>query len=92
MELCAGCIGPLGFVTAPYEMFDTNGRFVKENSPCQMTFVMTCANGHHNYIASDLAFEYGSYEVHNRDLVRGTAEALVDTMVNMLVDIKNSEK
>jgi hypothetical protein len=87
MPLTCASIGPVGFVSAPYEMFDTNGKFVKEHSPCEMTFVLTCANGANGYIASEPAFEYGSYEVHNRVFARGTAEALVDTMVDMLRDM-----
>lgn len=88
MELNAVAIGPIGFVTAPYEMFCTNAIQLKEASPYDITFVLTCTNGHHAYIADELAFTYGSYEVHNRNLVRGTAEDLVDTMVSMLKELK----
>ena len=61
--------------------------YVKENSPFPMTVVMTCANGANGYIASEPAFEYGSYEVHNRVFARGTAEDLAGTMVDMLKDL-----
>ena len=80
------------FITAPYEMFDINAMFVKENSPFETTFVMTVANGSNAYIASDSAFEFnngtGSYEVHNRNFPRGTAEALADNFVEMLNELK----
>lgn len=89
MELNALTIGSVGLVTAPYEMFSTNGLHIKEASPCDITFVLTCTNGHHAYIADELAFTYGSYEVHNRHLIRGSAEALADTMVSMLNELKN---
>ena len=92
MPLTAACIGPVGFVTAPYEMFDTNGKFVKDNSPCPITVVMSCSNGANGYIASEPTFEYGSYEVHNRVFVRGTAEVLADTMVSMIKDMKDNEQ
>jgi hypothetical protein len=88
MELNALTIGSVGLVTAPYEMFCTNGKQIKEGSPCDITFVLTCTNGHHAYIADELAFTYGSYEVHNRHLVRGTAEDLANTMVSMLKELK----
>ena len=88
MELDAVAVGELGFITAPYEMFCSNGKFVKEHSPFPTTFVISCANGQNNYIADDAAFDYGSYEVHNRALVRGTAEKLADTFVDMLKELK----
>jgi len=88
MELNAVSIGDFGFVTAPYEMFCSNAMDVKAASPYAFTFVITCTNGHHAYIANDLAFTYGSYEVHNRHLIRGTAEDLASTMVSMLEEIK----
>ena len=89
MELNAISIGPVGFITAPYEMFDTNGMFIKEGSPFETTFVMTCANGANNYIAADYAFEKGgTYEVHNRVFPRGTAEDLANTYVEMLKRLK----
>ena len=89
IELNAIRVGPVGFVTAPYEMFDTNGMFIKENSPFDTTFVMTCANGDNNYIAAEYAFEgSGTYEVHNRTYPKGSAEALADTFVEMLKSLK----
>lgn len=91
-ELNAVCVGPIGFITAPYEMFDMNAMFVKENSPFETTFVMTVANGSNAYIAAEHAFEFnngtGSYEVHNRTFPRGTAEALADNFVEMLNELK----
>ena len=53
-----------------------------------MTFVISCANGSNNYIASDFTFEYGSYEVHNRTFVRGTGEAVQDKLIEMLNSLK----
>jgi hypothetical protein len=38
------------------------------------------------------AFGYGSYEVHNRRFVRGTAERLADTLVDMLTTGKSIGK
>ena len=89
IELNAVSVGPIGFITAPYEMFDVNGMFIKDNSPFDTTFVMTCANGDNNYIAAEYAFEgSGTYEVHNRTYPKGSAEALADTFVEMLKSLK----
>ena len=85
LELNAIRVGPIGFVTAPYEMFDVSGMAIKDGSPFETTFVMTCANGYYNYIAAEYAFAgRGTYEVHNRTFVQGTAEDLVSTFVDML--------
>ena len=88
MELNAVVFGDVAFVAAPYEMFCQNGQAIKEGSPYSTTIVATCSNGHNNYIAADAAFEFGSYEVHNRYFVRGTAEALAEEFVHMLTEIK----
>jgi hypothetical protein len=89
LELNAIRIGDIAFITAPYEMFDVNGMYVKENSPYDTTFVMSMANGANSYIAAEYAFEgQGTYEVHNRLFVKGTAEALATTFVDMLNSLK----
>lgn len=89
IEINAISVGPIGFITAPYEMFDVNGMFIKDASPFATTFVMTCANGGNNYIAAKYAFDGGgTYEVHNRTFPVGTAEALADTYVEMLKSLQ----
>lgn len=77
-------LGDISFVTAPYEMFDTQGKFIKDNTPYDTTIVMTLCNGSNSYIASEFAFEYGCYEVDNHLLEKGTAEALADKFVEVL--------
>jgi len=86
IEINAISVGnAIGFITAPYEMFDVNGMFIKENSPFETTFIMTCANGGNNYIAAQYAFDGGgTYEVHNRTFPAGSAEELADAYVAML--------
>jgi len=81
-------IGDVAFVAAPYEMFDTNGMFVKENSPFEMTFVSSCTNGSNSYIPTESTFEYGGYEVGNSLVAPGSAEQLADAMVAMLKQVK----
>lgn len=91
MEIGAISIGDVSFITAPYEMFDTNGMAIKENTPFEMTFLLTLANDHFYYIASEYAFEYGCYEVDTRKFVKGTAENLVDIYLSMLAELKSGE-
>lgn len=88
MDIYAFRVGELGFVTAPYEMFGASGMFIKEYSPYAMTFVVSCANHAQAYLASDLAFTHGCYEVDTRRFPRGTAERLAGEFVDMLKEIK----
>ena len=76
--------GDLAFVAAPYEMFDTNGMEVKEGSPFETTFVLSCAGGNYDYMPSKLAFAHGGYEVFRCRYLEGTAEQLSDAFVETL--------
>ena len=77
-------LGDLAFVTAPFELFDTNGMQIKEGSPFSMTFVLTCANDNLSYLPSELAFKHGGYAVDVTLFTRGTAEGLVSSYLDML--------
>lgn len=81
-------IGDIGFAVAPYEMFDTNGMFIKENSPFKMTIITTCANGAYGYIPTKLAVEHGGYEPDNTRYAAGTAEELAQLYVQLLTELK----
>jgi len=87
IELNAIAIGDIGFITAPYEMFDVNGKFIKDNTPQKMTFVMECANEHMSYMASSQAFDYGCYEADIRRYPKGTAEKLSQIFVDMIGEL-----
>ena len=76
--------GDVGFAAAPYEMFDTSGVFIKENSPFAMTIIAELANGSNGYFPSTFAFGYGGYEVDTTKYVVGTAERLAESYVAML--------
>ena len=78
--------GDVGFVAAPYEMFDTNGVYIKENSPFAYTFISTIANKTNGYFPSDYGFSYGCYEVDTTNYVRGSAERLADEYIRMLTE------
>ena len=84
-------IGDVGFVTAPYEMFDTSGRQIKDNSPFEATFVLQCSNSSMGYFPSAYAFTYGSYESDTTKYEAGTAEALAQNYVRMLTELYNTE-
>ena len=89
IPISAVSMGDIGFVTAPYEMFDANGVQIKEGSNFKMTFVCAYANGDYGYIPSSLAHSHGGYEVSSCCFVSGTGEELANKMVSMLKEIKN---
>ena len=88
MDLRTMTIGNLGFAVAPYEMFGTQGMYIKENAPCDMTFIITCSEGAKGYLPSKLGVEIGTYESCVSQFEYGTAEKLADDFVNMLKDMK----
>jgi len=83
-------LGNVGFITAPYEMFASNGQFIKANSPCRMTFIVTCCNDSFDYLADAVTFQYDCYEVNTRRMVAGTAEQAAQQYVSMLRDLQNA--
>ena len=88
IEIDALCAGDLAFATAPYEMFSSNGVYIKENSPFEMTFVLAYCNGSNSYIADKKAFGYNCYEVNSRRYGEGAAEDIVENHVQMLKELK----
>ena len=89
--ITAYSFGDVGLAAFPGEQFDTNGKFIKENSPFAMTIVATKANGENGYFPSEFAFGHGSYEVDTTKYVVGTAEKLADTYVAMLTEQRNAQ-
>lgn len=83
-EINAFSIGDVAFITAPYEMFHQSGSYIKTNSPFEMTFIVTCANGHESYMPTLDTYEYYSYECCLCKFKPGTAEALAEEYVKLL--------
>ena len=80
----AFCIGNVGFICVNYEMFDTNGMQIKEQSPFKQTFIVGYCEKGLGYIPSALVEDHGGYEVDNNVFVMGTGEALAQEYINML--------
>lgn len=87
LELHCFCIGGLSAVTAPYEMFDSNGVYIKENSPFDTTLIVTQTNQSRSYIPSEEGFRNNSYEANAGKFEAGTAEKLASEYVQMLQQI-----
>ena len=78
-------IGPIGFTAGTYEMFSDHSRYVKENSPYEVTFVVT---GNAGYIPSAEAYDYRSYEADTGMYARGVGEDLAKEYVRLLESIQ----
>lgn len=83
-------IGGISLIVAPYEMFSAHGRYVKDNSPYDMTFIITCCEDS-GYIPTEEAFGYHSYEAQVTSYAKGTGEALAENFVQLLTQMKTSE-
>ncbi len=90
MELDVISIGNWGIVFAPYEMFTNNSRYIKDNSPFDITMIFTLSNENYYYIPTVEAFEYGCYESYVAYFGRGEAERTADQILTMLKDLKEA--
>lgn len=88
MDLYAYSIGDISFATTPFEMFNSNGRFVKTNTPFAITFMLAYSNGSNSYIADELAHRYDCYEVNSRRFKKGAAEEIAGKCVELLTQLK----
>lgn len=88
LELNAFSIGSCSFIFAPFEMFASTGRELKENTPFDQTFICTCSINSLGYMPSAEAYDYGCYESHTSRYAQGTAETVRDTFLDMLKSLK----
>ncbi|MBQ3075429.1 MAG: hypothetical protein IJC26_05115 [Clostridia bacterium] len=84
VNFSAFTIGDVGFAAAPYEMFDTNGKEVRDASPCKMTFVCSLTNGGFGYVPSAYAYPHGAYEVDISGFKQGSGEEFAQELVRLL--------
>ncbi len=88
IELEALAVGDISVIFAPYEMFSESGRYIKDNSPYDMTFVITQANSAQGYIPTEIGYDIYCYEAYSSSSARGVAETLDQTFVQMLTEMK----
>ena len=84
-ELRAFRVGPVGFTTGTYEMFSDHALYVKENSPFDITFIITGCGG---YIGNKASYEYRSYETDTGMFASGTGEKMAEEYVKLLNAVK----
>jgi len=69
-------------------MFSVHGSYIKDNSPADMTFVISCCNGNNGYLPSNKAYDYNCYEAYNSNFARGTGDQVAELLVDMLNQLK----
>lgn len=88
LRLYAFSFGEVSGIVTEYEMFDTNGMQVKEGSPFEKTFIIGYSYpGQQGYVASELGYKNGGYEVDNSVFAAGTGEELVAAYLEMLNEL-----
>ena len=89
MDISAFSFGDVAGIVVPYEMFDTSGMAIKEQSPFAKTFIAGYAYpGYQGYMPTELAWENGGYEVETSNYGPGNAEKLVDAYLALLEEMK----
>lgn len=88
IELGALTIGDVSFLFASFEMFSETGRYIRENSPYDMTFICTLSLGSHDYIPSDIGFELECYEAYTAHFEQDTAKNIADLYISTLKEMK----
>lgn len=90
VPLNAVSFGDLAWAAYPYEMFDTNGKEVRDGSPFKTTFICTLSGGAFGYIPSQLGYSHGGYETYNCRFVGGTGEQLAQESIRLLNECKKA--
>ena len=68
-------------------MFSSSGKYIKENSPFAMTFVVSNGNGDVGYIPSLLGYTNGGYSTDITKFAPGTGEQIVGDMLHILNEL-----
>ena len=84
-KLIAWSFGDVSGIVTEYEMFDTAGMYIKENSPFEQTFIVGYAYpGTGSYIPTAEGFANGGYERDSCRYVSGTSEEMCDIYLDLL--------
>ncbi len=88
MPIWAFSIGGAAFACAPYEMFDTNGKEIKDASPFDTTFILTCTNAAFGYFPSALGFRNGGYSADTCRFMPGVGEQTAEEFIRIIQTLR----
>ena len=81
--------GDFAVITAPFESFDSNAQYVRENSKFKYTFYASCAQDSLSYLPAKYVYDYNipGYEAGINKFGMGAGEELAEVQLKMLDDI-----
>lgn len=82
--------GEVSMVFAPYEMFSMHGKYIKDNSPFAMDFIVTCSENYQGYLPHVEGCEESFYEYDVTKYERGTGEKLAELFATTLAEMKSA--
>jgi hypothetical protein len=82
-------LGDMGICFFAGEMFGSQGRQLKDESPTPMTFVITCSEDDQGYFPNALAKEESFYEYDQTKYEMGTGEAVAKRYCEILTALKD---
>ncbi len=83
-------LGDLGIVFFPGEMFGSQGRTLKDESPTPFTFIITCSEDDQGYYPNATGKEENFYEYQITKYEIGTGEAVVERYCDVLGAMKDN--
>ena len=93
MDIQALTAGGISMIFAPFEMFGEQSQYIMDNSPYDMTFIVTCAEnpsgGPQRYMSNINGMDNNYYEGIQMQFERGTAEKLAEIYVEMLTGLQS---
>lgn len=81
-------MGDVSMTFGGFEMFGDTGVQIRENSPYDMTFVVTQSMATNDYIPAPIGFKLRCYEAYSSHFAPGTAEEIADTYTALLKELK----
>ena len=84
-------IGDLAIACAPCELYDANGKNVKEQSPFGATLVFQLCNGSVGYIPAEYAYAHNGYEIDTTKFQKGVAEGFQNTFLDLFREMKEEQ-
>ena len=87
LPVSALTFGGVALAGIPGEPFSEIGRQIREGSPFPVTCTCCLTNGSFGYYPTRQAIEEGGYDTVNTKLIKGTAEQLGETAVELLNEL-----
>ncbi len=92
IPLCTVCFGDVGMTFAPFEMFDTNCKQIRDAPPFAFTMTVGYTNFRHHYLPSAYGFSNKGYEALQCFFIPGTGETVALEFLRQLKQAKEKLK